>query len=78
LATKIASNQLFWVATAVGWMPLDDWVHNYPSAPSRSRGRPPKRWDQALVSFSCTYFGNETGGWQPKGVINGYLQSQHL
>ena len=57
LATKIVSNQFSWVATAVAWMPLADWVHNFPSAPSRSRGRPPKRWDQAVASFSCTYFG---------------------
>ena len=57
LASKIASNQSAWAATAIAWMPLNDWVHNFPSAPSRNRGRPPKRWDQALTSFSSTYFG---------------------
>ena len=51
------ANQFSWAATAVAWMPLAEWVHNFPSAPSRSRGRPPKRWDQAVASFSCTYFG---------------------
>ena len=45
--------------TAIAWMPLNDWVHNFPSAPSRNRGRPPKRWDQALTSFSSTYFGEQ-------------------
>ena len=57
LAFKIASNQSAWAATAIAWMPLNDWVHNFPSAASRNRGRPPKRWDQALTSFSSTYFG---------------------
>ena len=59
LASKIASNQSAWAATAIAWMPLNDWVHNFPSAPSRNRGRPPKRWDQALTSFSSTYFGEQ-------------------
>ena len=57
LASKIASNQSAWAATAIAWMPLSDWVHNFPFAPSRNRGQPPKRWDQALTSFSSTYFG---------------------
>ena len=36
LATKIASNQVSWAWAA--WMPLSDWVHNFPSAPSKNRG----------------------------------------
>ena len=61
LASKIASNQSAWAATAIAWMPLNDWAHNFPCAPSRNRGRPPKRWDQALTSFTSTYFGE--GNW---------------
>ena len=40
LATTIASNQVSWAwaATAIAWMLLSDWVHNFPSAPSRNRG----------------------------------------
>ena len=51
----IASNQFSWVATAVAWMPLANWAHNFPSAPSRSKGRPPKRSDQALALFALVY-----------------------
>ena len=75
LATKIVSNQFSWAATAVAWMPLDDWVHNFPSAPSRSRGRPPKRWDQALASFSCTYFG-ERNWWVAAQNCNQWLAAE--
>ena len=41
LASKIVSNQFCGVATAIVWMRLNDWLHNFPSAPSRKRGRPP-------------------------------------
>ena len=43
---------IFSVATAIVWMPLNDWVHNFPST-SRNGGRP----HHAFISFSCTYFG---------------------
>ena len=75
MATKIVSNQFSWAATAVAWMPLDDWVHNFPSAPSRTRGRPPKRWDQALASFSCTYFG-ERNWWVAAQNCNQWLAAE--
>ena len=57
LASKIVFNQCAGAATAIAWMLVDDWVHNFPSAPSTNRGRPPKRWDQALTAFSSTDFG---------------------
>ena len=31
-------------------------MHNFASAPSRNRGRPPKRRDQALALFPCANF----------------------
>ena len=43
LARKIASNLFAWGTLATAWMPLDDWLFNFPSAQSRNRGRPPKR-----------------------------------
>ena len=64
--------------TAVAWMPSDDWVHNFPSAPSRSRGRPPKRWVRHSLRFHVHTLTNEIGGWQPKHLTYGYLQSQTL
>ena len=36
-------------------MPLANWAHNFPSAPSRNKGRQPKRSDQALASFALMY-----------------------
>ena len=30
LASKIASKQSAWAATAIAWMPLNDWVHKFP------------------------------------------------
>ena len=56
LDVRIALNRCSWAATAIAWMPLGDCVHNFPSAPSRNKGRPHKRWDQAPASFSYTYF----------------------
>ena len=58
----------------------DDWAHNFPSAPSRSRGRPPKKWDliRHSLCFHVHILANETSGWQPKVVTNSVLQSQHL
>ena len=56
-ASKVTSNQSVWVATAIVWTPLNDWVHNFPSTPSTNRGRLPKRCDQALTSFLNTYSG---------------------
>ena len=42
-------------------------VHNLPSAPSRSRGRPPKRWDQATrFVFMYIFWRAKLVGGSPK------------
>ena len=46
LGNQEIPNQFSWAPTDIAWVPLDDWVHSFPPAPSRSRGRPPIRWDQ--------------------------------
>ena len=46
LGNQEIPNQFSWAPTDIAWVPLDDWVHNFPPAPCRSRGRPPVRWDQ--------------------------------
>ena len=47
----------------------NDWAPNFPSIPSRNRGWPPKNWDQALTSFSCTFFLKEFA----VGVLHAFL-----
>jgi len=57
LATKIVSNHFYWAAaTAVAWMPLDDWVQLSIRAIQKQRPTAQKV-GSGTRSFSCTYFG---------------------
>ena len=62
LAVKIASNPFPWVATDIAWMPLADWVQNFPSAPSRKKGDRPKGGIRHSLRLHVHILANEIEG----------------
>ena len=71
LATKIAWNQFSWAATAIAWMPWNDWVHNFSPHHPETKADRPKGGIRHSLRFHVNILVNEIGWRQLKAVTNG-------